>query len=396
MRVLFTTHPASGHLHPLVPLARAAGDAGHDVRFAIAGSHVPAVERLGFPAFSAGADYEDPEVARIKAEAESHEGLEHAAVAIRDLFAGILAERMIPDLERIVAEWRPDLVVAEVTELASLLVARRVGLPRVNILFGLYGAVQALGDVAIQGIAPLWLRMGLGPIPDLDFFDTETSLVFAPPGYEIPGVVLPPSATLIRPVPFDQSGDESLPEWVLRRPRRPLVLATLGTVLNRTPGVLEDIARAAGEETLDLVMTVGRDRDPSSLGPVPGNVRVERYIPFSLLLPHCSAMIAHAGYGTVMAGLCNGLPMLLLPLGADQPLHAARCEALGAAAVIERGALSVAAIREGLGRILDDPSLGEHARAVRGTIEAMPGMDQAVRILEDRAAKGPSPIGGPA
>jgi UDP:flavonoid glycosyltransferase YjiC (YdhE family) len=89
MRVLFTTHPASGHLHPLVPLARAARDAGHDARFAIAASHVPSVERAGFPAFAAGADYEDAEVARIRAEAETREGLEHAVAAIRNLFAGI-------------------------------------------------------------------------------------------------------------------------------------------------------------------------------------------------------------------------------------------------------------------------------------------------------------------
>jgi UDP:flavonoid glycosyltransferase YjiC (YdhE family) len=107
---------------------------------------------------------------------------------------------------------------------------------------------------------------------------------------------------------------------------------------------------------------------------VPENVRVEQYIPFSRLLPRCDAMISHAGYGTVMAGLCNGLPMLLLPLGADQPLHAARCEALGAATVIERGALSEGAIREGLGRLLGDRSLRDRAGDVRQAIEAMPGM----------------------
>jgi len=396
MRMLFTTHPASGHLHPLIPLARAARGAGHDVRFAIAGSFLPVIERLGFPAFPAGSDYEDPEVARIKAETETHEGLEHAVMAIRKLFAGILVERMIPDLEKIVEVWRPDLVVAEVTELASLFVARRVGFPRANVLFGLYGAVRALGDVALQALDPLWRRMGVGPLPDLDFFDTQTSLVFAPPGYEIPGVSLPPAATLIRPVPFDESGDEVVPEWVLRRERRPLVLATMGTILNRTPGVLEAIAAAAGPEDLDLLITVGRDRDPRSLGEIPDNVRVERYVPFSRLLPHCDAMVAHAGYGTVMAGLCTGLPMLLLPLGADQPLHAARCEALGAAAVIDRGAVSVPAIREGIRRILGDPSLRGGSRAVKRAIETMPGMDRAVRILEETAAKGPLPVAAPA
>ena len=54
MRVLFTTLPASGHFHPLVPLARAALQAGHEVAFAAPASFCPAVERVGFRAYPAG------------------------------------------------------------------------------------------------------------------------------------------------------------------------------------------------------------------------------------------------------------------------------------------------------------------------------------------------------
>jgi hypothetical protein len=56
MRILFTTLPATGHFHPLVPIARAAVAAGHDVAIATAASFGPAVVATGFPYFPAGFD----------------------------------------------------------------------------------------------------------------------------------------------------------------------------------------------------------------------------------------------------------------------------------------------------------------------------------------------------
>jgi len=56
MRTLFTTIPASGHFHPLVPLARAAINAGHEVAFAASAPFCPDVEAAGFRCFPAGVD----------------------------------------------------------------------------------------------------------------------------------------------------------------------------------------------------------------------------------------------------------------------------------------------------------------------------------------------------
>ena len=55
-RILFTTLPATGHFHPLVPLARAAVAAGHEVAFATPASFCPTVEAVGFRCFPAGFD----------------------------------------------------------------------------------------------------------------------------------------------------------------------------------------------------------------------------------------------------------------------------------------------------------------------------------------------------
>jgi UDP:flavonoid glycosyltransferase YjiC (YdhE family) len=117
-------------------------------------------------------------------------------------------------------------------------------------------------------------------------------------------------------------------------------------------------------------------------------VRVERYVPQSLLLPQCDAVVCHGGYSTVLASLCHGLPMVLTPLGADQPLHAGRCQDLGVALVVDRGELAPARMREAIRQILADPGYTDRARALREEMTQLPGIDQAVRLLEQLAANG--------
>ena len=122
----------------------------------------------------------------------------------------------------------------------------------------------------------------------------------------------------LRPLTGD-TADEAL-STDAAHPRRDLVYATLGTVYNH-PRLLADIIEALADEPLDLVVTTGGQ--PYE-GPVPTNTRVEPWIPQSAILPRCAAVVTHGGYGTVSATLGHGLPMVLLPISADQPINAQR------------------------------------------------------------------------
>src|SRR6476661_3772654 len=97
MRILFTTISGSGHFHPLVPIARAAVAAGHDVAFACAASFVPTVERAGFRAFPAGFDD------RGRTAPELFPGFAKGMAAVQywglpNIFVGVFAVAMTPDL----------------------------------------------------------------------------------------------------------------------------------------------------------------------------------------------------------------------------------------------------------------------------------------------------------
>ncbi len=207
-------------------------------------------------------------------------------------------------------------------------------------------------------------------------------LAFEPPGIGDPDRAPPPTAHLLRPAAFSYSGDEAPPEWIESLPARPVIYATLGTVFNtRTPRPFEAIIDGLRDEPIELILTIGRDRDPAEFGPQPANVHIERYIPQSWLLPHCDLVITHAGFSTVAATLSHGLPIVAIPIDADQPVNAERCVALGVAKTILSGRRTPESIRNATLTLLRDPSYRRNAEQIRDQITELPGPEHAAELL---------------
>lgn len=142
------------------------------------------------------------------------------------------------------------------------------------------------------------------------------------------------------------------------------------------------------DEPVELVVTAGRDRDPAELGPQPRNVHVERYVPQTLLFPRCSLVACHGGSGTVMAALAQALFMVVVPIAADQPENAERCTALGVARVLPAVELSAESARLAALDVLAQPKYRPAATDMRDEINALPGPDFAVTLLEELVAGG--------
>jgi MGT family glycosyltransferase len=126
----------------------------------------------------------------------------------------------------------------------------------------------------------------------------------------------------------------------------------------------------------------GRNNDPADFEPIPSNMRIERYIPQSLVLPRCQLVINHAGSGTIMAALARGLPLVLIPTAADQPQNARRCADLGLAQVLDEDMLDPNMAREAVLEVLGNPAYRQNAEKLRTEIEGLPGPNEAVTLLE--------------
>jgi MGT family glycosyltransferase len=155
------------------------------------------------------------------------------------------------------------------------------------------------------------------------------------------------------------------------------------------------ILEALRDEPLNLIMTVGPATDASQFGLQPPNVHVEQFIPQQVLLPHCDVVVHHGGFNTTIGALDAGLPMVILPLGADQPANAASCAALGVALVLDQSARRPDAIRTAVRSVLVDGDYARHAQRVRDALDGLPGPEHAVSLLE-RLAQEKQPLVGTA
>jgi UDP:flavonoid glycosyltransferase YjiC (YdhE family) len=385
MRVLFSCVPGYGHFHPMVPLARALVQAGHPVAFATAERFCRrVVEPAGFPAFAAGLS---PHVVHERTldlvspeEIPEDELWRFGAL----MFAGVAAPAKVDPLVDALRTWRADLVVHDATDFAGPLAAATGGIPWVSHGFGALEPVP-FWAAAADAVAPTWQARGLEPGPFGGVF-RSLYLDICPTGLQSPMIEQVAVAQRLRPVTFDNPGDEGPPAWLHRAPP-PVVYVTLGTVDNHAPGVFETVVPGLAGTAGTVVVTIGPDRDPAELGPLPAHVHVEGYLPQSLVFPSCDLVVCHGGSGTVLAALACGLPLVTLPQGANQFWNADRLAAVGAGERLRPDELTAAAVGDVAARVLGDRSYRDAAQEIQEEIAGMPGTEDIVTLLEERFGK---------
>jgi UDP:flavonoid glycosyltransferase YjiC (YdhE family) len=291
---------------------------------------------------------------------------------MREGFARRLARARAADVAELCADWQPDLVVCDETDFGSMIAAERLGLPYASVLVIAAGSFVRR-ELVGEPLNEVRAEHGLPPDPELVMLSRYLVLSPFPPSYRDPDFPLPATAFSFRPARVEQLMSEGTQS----------VYFTLGTVFNLESGDLfTRVLAGLAALPIEVVATVGSQIDPKELGPLPDNIHVERFIDQSLVLPRSGAVVSHGGSGTVAGALAHGLPQVLLPMGADQPLNAARCEELGVARVLDALTATPAAITEAVSEVLADPSYRSAAQRLRDELAALPGPADAVAQLE--------------
>jgi UDP:flavonoid glycosyltransferase YjiC (YdhE family) len=154
--------------------------------------------------------------------------------------------------------------------------------------------------------------------PELAALDRYLVLSPFPSRFRHPAFSLAPTGHTLHPLALDTAGGEGLPAWMDELTDKPIVYLSLGTSFNsRRRHLFREVMDALADEPLNLIVTVGRDLDPAEFAPSPVNAHVERYVPVSLPFPRCDLVITPGGSGTIMAALGAGVPLVVMPVGAD-------------------------------------------------------------------------------
>jgi UDP:flavonoid glycosyltransferase YjiC (YdhE family) len=374
VRVLFAFSAGRGHLEPLLPLAGAAQDRGHAVAFSGRPRMSREVEELGFPFLAAGSDLGLAPVRRPLARVDG----EREARLFAAGFGGRIARERVRDLPAALAAWRPDALVCDETDFGAMIAAEAAGLPFATALVTASGRFVR-PELVAPFLAEVRAERGLAADPALAAAHRHLVLSPFPPSLRDPEA-WPPVSQTFRAVHADAGPGDAAGE-------PPTVYVTLGTVFGVESGDLfARVIAALRELPVRAIVTVGTDVDPAEIGPPPPNVRIERFVPQGEVLPRCRLVVSHAGSGSVLGALAHGLPMVLLPLGADQPPNAARCEALGVGRSLDATAATPAEIGAAVAALLSRAAHREAAERIRDEIAALPDPRQAIVRVEAMAA----------
>ncbi|GAB2737917.1 activator-dependent family glycosyltransferase [Amycolatopsis magusensis] len=419
MRVLFVTYPEKIMFLGMVPLAWALRNAGHEVRVASQPELTDVITTAGLTAVPVGRDHGLYRVLGIQPEklAAARAGFPRPYDVV-DVpkkrtwtylnkgyeFAVTWWHKMenVPMITPLVAfarQWRPDLVLWEPTTFAGPIAAKATGAAHARISWGLdvFGmARHHFLDVMnrqppAKRADPLanWLggqaeRFGSGFSEDM--ITGQFTVEQIPPSLrlETPGV----RYVDLRYVPY--GGPAAVPDWLREPPDRPRVLLTLGlSAVERFDGYTVDLAEILGslaELDIEVVATIA-DRVRDRLGALPGNVRAVPFVPLPALLPTCSAVINHAGFGTLCTTALHSVPQLTLPVHFDEPRLAGALTGLGAGLTIPSCDATGELVRDHLVRLLAEPEFGEGAARLRDEMLGMPSPNEFAEELVDLVAE---------
>ncbi len=373
MKILFATTAGAGHLGPLVPFAQACRRAGHDVLVAAPGSFEPEVRRAGLE-FAAFGDRSEADAGALFAMIGAASFEEANRLMVREGYAGIFPRAALPALLALVDGWRPSIIVHETAELASLVVAVGRGIPRAQVAIGMLGLLGPFVDGLTQPLVDLGAQHGLTIPADPGLLIAEPVLTLTPGSLDDgEGARVHRFRVLADDMPADPTLEGE----------GPLIYVTFGSEAagqGLYPDLYAATIGALASPDWRLLVTIGREADPSALGSLPG-VRVERWIAQNAVLPQAGVVVCHGGYGTVLGALTAGVPVVVMPLFAmDQRENGRRTAEIGAGLAIGGpGDLSV--LRAAVSSVLAESRFRSAAQAIAEEIRRLPPVDDAVEVI---------------
>jgi UDP:flavonoid glycosyltransferase YjiC (YdhE family) len=161
---------------------------------------------------------------------------------------------------------------------------------------------------------------------------------------------------------------------------RPLVLLSFSTTaMQGQVALIQRVCDAIAGQAVEAILTLGPALSAEAIR-LPGNIEAIPYADHDQLVPRCAAVITHGGLGTTLRALAHGKPLLLLPLGRDQPFNAGRVVELGAGMCLPVDASS-GEIASALVELLAQPQFREAAAAAAAAIAADRPDETAIEAL---------------
>jgi UDP:flavonoid glycosyltransferase YjiC (YdhE family) len=158
---------------------------------------------------------------------------------------------------------------------------------------------------------------------------------------------------------------------------------SLSTLRQGQGPVMHRVLEALGQLPVRALVTLGPSLDRSDFT-APPNTVIEAFVPHDLVMPHAAAMVTQCGLGTLAKALAFGLPLVCIPIIADQPGNAALAVVRGAGVRLSPSAPSREVARA-IMRVLCEPRFREAASRLASRLSGEDGALNAALQLEQMA-----------
>ncbi|KAF1836052.1 UDP-Glycosyltransferase/glycogen phosphorylase [Decorospora gaudefroyi] len=157
-----------------------------------------------------------------------------------------------------------------------------------------------------------------------------------------------------------------------KREGKKIVAVSQGTVETNFDELLIPTLEALKDRDDVLVVATTVVVEPEdTLGfTVRGNVRATRFVPYELLLPLTDVLVSNGGFGAVMTAMSNGIPVVVAGSGQDKDINKNLVQYTDVGVKLEGKAPGVDKIREGVGKVLDDPMYKKNMGEMRRRLAA--------------------------
>jgi MGT family glycosyltransferase len=419
MKIGFLSLPLSGHLNPMTALARKLQMRGNEVVFFGVPDAEPTVRAAGlnFVLYSEK-EYPVGSIAKDFAPVAKLHGRDVGRYSCAEINPPF-GKAALANLPGKLAETGVEALVIDTFHFFVELVAVSMGIPYVHIWnflpIDLSGSTPPCFfswtyDISPEGIARnvggvQLVAEDFGPVfafgmsyaekvgLKIDWSDpaaTTSKLAVisqTPKEFDLPGVPWP--AHFHYAGPFDDSdGREPVPFAWEKLTGKPLIYASLGTLVNGSDHVYKAILEAVAKlPDVQVVLSIGKNVNPDDLGPIPSNTIIVRSAPQIELLKRATLCITHAGLNTALESLAQGVPMVAIPIAYDQPGVAARIAHHGVGEFLNLEDLTEERLSGLIQKVLNEPSYRDKAHYFQKVIAETRGLDVAADVIEQAFRK---------
>lgn len=346
-----------GHINPTLGIASQLVARGYDVSYAVKESFAPKVESTG-----AKAVVYRPLQNKLKVFREMRESKEgdysfdfkSSRVSLLRKVLDEEAHDSCEQLKNLYGEHRPDIIIYEQMNMAGKLLASE-------------WSIRTIGTspICISNETPL--------------HEEEMVIVTLPRFFQSNADELNSRFHFVGPVLTD---GKAFRPWHFGSEEKPIILVSATTGLLPSVEYFRTAIDAFRDCSWQVVLSIGDEMEPASLGPMPGNFEINQYSSQLEILQKACLFIGHGGVTSVVEAIRSGVPAILCPPSQVHEFYARRVAELGLAVCIRESEFSAEELRRSAVAVLEDQSILRRVKEFQRNIQESRGAEKAADLIE--------------